>query len=213
MSGPALARPRLRGASHVVAVPVAAGACLALAVRARTGAQLAAAVAYGITMVVMFAVSAAYHRGQWSAPIRRRLKAVDHTTIFCFVVGSYAPLAVLVLGPLGRLLFLGSLAAVVVLGIVIKLRTLDRPGGPADVLYAIAAWWGLLIVGPALRVLSPVDLALALAGLLFYSLSGGCLAGRWYDPAPRTFGYHEVAHALALAGTACHYALYWRGYR
>lgn len=208
-----LARPRLRGASHVIALPVAAGACLALALRAPTGAHLAAAVAYGITMTAMFAVSATYHRGRWSGPARRRLKAVDHTTIFCFVVGSYAPLAVLVLSPLGRLLFLGSLVVVVLVGIVIKLRTLDRPGGPADVLYGIGAWWGLLIVLPAVHLLSPVDLGLALAGLLFYSLSGGFLAGRWYDPAPRTFGYHEVAHALALAGTACHYALYWRSYR
>ena len=209
----AVARPRFRGTSHVVATGVGALAALALIRRAPTDAHRAAAAGYGASMTGMFAVSAAYHRGRWSVAARRRMKAADHSMIFVFVVGSYVPLAVLVLDRRGRVLFLGSLAVAAAVGAGAKLRGLDRAGGPADVLYGVTAWWGLWIAVPAVRALSPLDVALALVGLLSYSLAAGLLAVRWYDPAPVTFGYHEVAHVAALLGTACHYVLYWRAYR
>jgi hemolysin III len=205
-------RPRLRGALHAVAAVLAAVAGVAITLRAGDSFSRGAGIAYGVTMTAMFAVSAGYHRGRWSPAARRRMKALDHTTIFCFIVGSYAPLAALVLGPRGRLAFLGSLVVVAAAGVVVKVRTLDRLGGPADVLYGVAAWWGLWTVVPAVHALSPPDLALALGGLVCYSLSAGVLGRRWWDPAPDTFGYHEVAHAVMLLGAICHYVVYWRGY-
>jgi len=197
---------------HVFAGVLAAVGGVALVVRAPGGFPRVAVVAYGVTMTAMFAVSAAYHRLRWSDRARRRMKALDHTMIFCFVVGSYAPLAVLVLGPGARLAFLGSLAVVAAVGIVVKLVQLDRPGGPADLLYAVVTWWGVFIALAVFRELSTPDAALAVGGLLLYSLSAGFLAGRWWDLAPATFGYHEVAHTVMLAGTIAHYVLYWRGY-
>lgn len=195
---------------HIVAAALAAAGGIAITMRASPGFGRAAAAAYGLTMTAMFAVSAAYHRLRWSGPARRRMKALDHTMIFCFILGSYAPLGAAVLGPAGRWAFLGSLSVMVATGAIVKVRLLDRLGGPADMLYGIAAWWGLWTVVPSMHVLSPPDQALAVAGLLFYTLSAGFLAGRWWDPAPATFGYHEVAHTVMLLGTICHYVLYWR---
>jgi hemolysin III len=205
-----LGRPRLRGALHVVATGLAAVGGAALTMRAAGDFARVAAIGYGATMTAMFAASAAYHRGRWSAAARRRMKALDHTMIFCFIVGSDLPLAAVVLGPRGRLAFVGSLVCVTAIGVIVKLRRLDRTGGPADALYGVATWWALWTVVPAVHVLPASDLALALGGLLFYSLAAGFLGARWWDPAPDTFGYHEVAHAVMLLGTICHYVLYWR---
>lgn len=205
----ALVRPRLRGVSHVAATALAALGTVVLLARAEDATHRWAAVAYGGAMTAMFAVSAAYHRGRWSPPARRRMKAADHTTIFGFIVASYTPLAVLVLDPRGRLVFLGSLGALAAFGVVVKLRTLDRAGGPADVIYGLATWWGLLVIGPAVRILRPTDLALILVGLLLYAVAAGFLGGRWLDLRPATFGYHEFAHAVALLGTACHFTVYY----
>lgn len=207
-----VARPRLRGSMHSVATGLALIAGIALTLHAGDDAQRAAAIAYTVTMTAMFGVSAAYHRGRWSAAARRRMKALDHTAIFCFIFGSYLPLAVLVLGPRGRAMFIGSLAAVTLTGIIVKVLLLDRLGGPADLMYAVVTWWGVFIVIAVASVLSPVDLGLAIGGLLLYSLSAGVLVFRWWDPAPDIFGYHEVAHTVMLFGTIAHYILYWRGY-
>lgn len=206
-------RPRLRGASHAVTTVAAAVAGTLLGLRAQSTDYRVAAAGYGLTMTALFAVSAAYHRGRWSTAGRRRMKALDHTTIFCFIVGSCAPLAVLVLGRLGRWLFLGSLIVLAVVGVVVKLRRLEQLGGPADVLYGIATWWSLLIVVPIVRVLSPLDVGLLFGGLVLYSLGAATMGKRWLNIAPATFGYHEVAHVIALLGTACHYVVYWRGFR
>ncbi|MDP9239412.1 MAG: hemolysin III family protein [Actinomycetota bacterium] len=205
-------RPRLRGSMHAIATGLGLIAGTALTLRAGDHAERAAAIAYTVTMTAMFGVSAAYHLGRWSAAARRRMKALDHTAIFCFIFGSYLPLAVLVLGPRGRAVFIGSLAAVALTGIIVKLLLLDRLGGPGDLFYAVVTWWGVFIAIAVVHVLSPIDLALAVGGLLLYSLSAGLLVFRWWDPAPAIFGYHEVAHTVMLLGTIAHYVLYWRGY-
>lgn len=203
-------RPALRGALHAAAALAAQVAAVALVLRAATPADRAALSVYGATMTGLLVISAAYHRGAWSPMARRRMKALDHVTIFAFIFGSYVPLAVVTLGAFGRTLFLGSLAALCLIGTVVKLRLLDRIGGPADVVYGIATWWGLLIVGPAARALDPLELALLYGGTALFALSAAVLGRRWLDLAPRTFGYHEVAHAVVVAGIACHYLLFWR---
>lgn len=195
---------------HALAALVAPLAGGALVLRAPTLPDRAAVAVYGATLTAMLMVSAAYHRGAWSAQARRRMKALDHATIFAFILGSYVPLAVILLGRTGRIVFLGSLTVLCLVGMLVKLRLLDRVGGPADVLYGISAWWGLLIVVPAARAMGPLDLTLLYGGTGLYALSAGFLGRRWLDLAPQTFGYHEVAHCVVVLGIACHYLLYWR---
>jgi hemolysin III len=43
------------------------------------------------------------------------------------------------------------------------------------------------------------------AGGLAYSAGGVVYALRRPNPAPATFGYHEIFHACTLAGYVCHY--------
>lgn len=163
-------------------------------------------------MTAMFGASAAYHRGRWSPRNKRRMKALDHVMIFAFIFGSYVPPAVLLLGPRGRVRFLGGLLVVVVLGAVVKLRRLDRLGGAADAYYGVGTWWGLVIAGPAVRLFSGPQLLLAVAGIVLYSATATVLGSRRPDPAPATFGYHEVAHALTVLAAVAHYTLYWRAF-
>jgi len=204
------ARPRFRGTSHAVAAALAGPACLALLRRTCSPAQRAAVAGYGATMTTMFAISAAYHRGHWSPGTRRWLKAADHCAIFAFIAGSYGPLAVVVRPARRRWRFLVPLWLGCAAGSAVKVGTLDRTGGPADVWYAATTWAGLAVLPSAVRVLPGRDVALAGAGLVAYSLSGAALGTRRPDPWPGVFGYHEVAHLLALVGTVSHYRLYRR---
>jgi len=47
---------------------------------------------------------------------------------------------------------------------------------------------------------------LALGGIA-YTLGGVVYAARRPNPFPRVFGYHEVFHALVIAGSSLHFAL------
>ena len=48
--------------------------------------------------------------------------------------------------------------------------------------------------------------ALLLAGGLLYSLGALVYATRRPDPVPASFGYHEVFHALVVAGAILHFS-------
>ncbi|HEY1442302.1 MAG TPA: hemolysin III family protein, partial [Mycobacterium sp.] len=98
-----LAKPRLRGWIHVysAATAVAAGASLVAvswaAVSTRAGL---ATLAYTAATIVMFTVSATYHRVHWTSETAQKwMKRLDHSMIFVFIAGSYTPFALLAMPP------------------------------------------------------------------------------------------------------------------
>ncbi len=167
-----------------------------------------AAVVYALTLVGMFATSAAYHRGRWSPAGRRRMKLADHTAIFMFIAGSYTMFATLMLPPPWRYVVVAVLWVGAAGGSWLKLRRLHRTGGIADVCYLVLGWFGVLTFPYLLRAAPLRQVALLVAGGALYSLGAAVLGLRRPDPSPLVFGYHEVGHALTVAGVACHYALY-----
>ena len=73
-------------------------------------------------------------------------------------------------------------------------------------LIEFALGWLALIAAPQLvRALDVVPVALFVAGGLLYSAGAVVYARRRPDPWPRTFGFHEVFHALVILAAAAHY--------
>jgi hemolysin III len=63
---PSLGKPRLRGWIHAVTAPVALAAGVVLTVRAPTAQATATAGIFSAAGVLLFTLSAVYHRGTWS---------------------------------------------------------------------------------------------------------------------------------------------------
>lgn len=77
--------------------PVAfVGGVFMIATAASFSGRITASV-YTITAVVLFSVSAMYHRGKWNPPIKALLRRIDHANIALLIAGSYTPFAVLLL--------------------------------------------------------------------------------------------------------------------
>src|SRR5205085_1098798 len=113
------AKPLLRGYSHAVAAVVAgAGTIVLLARAAGDGARLISVLIYGVSLVVLFSVSALYHVGTWSPERRALLRRLDHANIFLLIAGTYTPVAVNVLRGGGRLVVLVLLWAAALAGSV-----------------------------------------------------------------------------------------------
>src|SRR4051812_21702821 len=84
------AEERLHFVSHGVgALGSLAGMAFLLPAAARHGsASLLACTVYGFTLLLMFASSTAYHAAPASnLPLKRRLRALDHATIFLLIAG------------------------------------------------------------------------------------------------------------------------------
>lgn len=202
MTAAVLDRPRLRGASHHLAFLVAlvAGPILV----ALTGWRWPVAV-YAASLALMLGVSAAYHRGPWTPAVRRWWQRADHAAIFVFIAGTYTPLGAMAMpASEGR-----PLLAVVWSGAALGVaRAMLWPRAPRWIVSGmyVAVGWSMAIAMPTvLHTTGAPLLAVILTGGALYTLGAVIYALRWPDPWPRTFGYHEVFHALTVIAAALHY--------
>lgn len=202
-----LPRPTWRGWIHRIGVMVFAPASLVAIALAPTGATRIATSIYAIGVTAMLGVSATYHSGRLTPAAVRWMKRIDHTTILFGIAGSYTAIAVLALpsGPATRLLTFTWIATVI--GVGVRMMWLRAPYPIVALVYVAVGWGALLEWGALLAALSSGQLALLIGGGIVYTVGAGVYAAHRPNPWPRTFGYHEVFHALVTLGVAAHYAL------
>jgi hemolysin III len=208
-----LAKPRFRGWIHVYSAVIAvlAGASL-IAVSwalASTRAGLAT-FAYIAATVVMFTVSATYHRVHWkSAAAMKWMKRLDHSMIFVFIAGTYTPFAVLALPPAAGRLVLSIVWGGALAGILLKVCWPSAPRWLGVPLYLLLGWVAVGYTATILHNAGVTALVLLFVGGALYSIGGVLYALRWPDPWPKTFGFHEFFHACTAIAAICHYIAMW----
>lgn len=193
-------KPRLRGVSHLwaaVAAVVAGALLIALASSGR--ARLASAV-YSVSLATMFGVSALYHVPTWSPGVRQWLRRLDHASIFLFIAGSYTPFCLLALPQGDVLLALAWLGAG--LGILQALLWIGAPRVFSASIYLALGWMVVPYLSTLTRAIGGSGVALVGAGGLCFTVGAVIYMMRRPDPLPTTFGYHEIFHALVIAGCA-----------
>ena len=197
--------PRLRGVSHEVGFVVAIGAAVVIVALAPAGKATTAVAVYGAALVALFGGSALFHR--WPGPIRFKplLRKLDHSAIFVFIAASYTPVAALLLhGTVGWLVLVGAWAGAAV-GVAFSLGWIDAPRPVVAGSYLVLGWLAVIAVPQLLRILDPIPLALFAAGAILYTAGAFVYALQRPNPWPRTFGFHEVFHALVIVAVATHY--------
>jgi hemolysin III len=198
-------RPRLRGRFHQVAFYAAVPAVAVLIVTASGAKATVAAVIYAVGLCALYGVSSAYHTGRWSAQGRRRMKRLDHGTIFVMIAGSYTPICLVVLRGAPGITLLVIVWVTALTGMGLALAGLAERRYVGFALY-LGLGWVVAVAAPQLvQRLDAGVLALLFAGGLFYTLGAAVLASRWPDPLPATFGYHEVWHAMVIVASVCHF--------
>jgi hemolysin III len=199
-------KPRFRGRLHKVAFFVAIPAGIALVAVADSITARVAAVVYAASLIGLYGASAAYHCHPWAPGARRWMKRLDHSMIFVLIAGTYTPLALLVLHRPWSIVLLVVVWGGAAVGISLKMMNIDGFHALSGTLY-IALGWVVVLQAPQLvHGLSNVALPLIMIGGLLYTAGAIVLARHKPDPAPATFGYQEVWHAMVIGGSACHYS-------
>jgi hemolysin III len=161
------------------------------------GVRLAAALAFGITLVLLYTASTLYHAAS-HPPTKARLKVLDHCAIYLLIAGSYTPFAVVGLHGRGGVALLVTVWAMAALGIVFKWFFTGRFKGLSTALYLAMGWLALFAIQPLWAALPGSTLAWLFAGGAAYSLGTGFYLSR------RAYA-HAVWHAFVLVGSGCHY--------
>lgn len=203
----ALAKPRLRGRIHQVAFWASIPAGIVLVLLAQGPVQTAVAAIYALSLSAVFGSSAAYHRGRWSERGHRWMRRLDHSMIFLLIAGSYTPVTVLVLEGTWEAVLLSLVWTGAAVGVTMKML---RPHGlsvTSAILYMGLGWLALIALPQLLQGMTTAEAILMIAGGLLYTAGAIVFASRRPDPAPSTFGYHEIWHAFMVAAATCHYAM------
>ncbi|TDK26783.1 hemolysin III family protein [Arthrobacter crusticola] len=201
----ALAKPSWRGWIHAVATPLALAAGIVLILAAPTGGLRAASAVYAATGVLLFGVSAVYHRGNWSARTRLVLKRLDHTNIMLVIAGSYTPLAWAMLERSTAVTLLWIIWAGALIGVLFRILWLNAPRWLYVPVY-VALGMGALFYLPAFWAADPLVTVLILAGGALYIAGAVFYALRRPNFSVKRFGFHELFHAFTVAAFAAHFA-------
>ena len=208
----AVVKPHLRGWLHLGIVPLTlVGGIVLIAVSSSPVSKIGSTV-FVLSALLLFGVSAAYHRGTWSPSTWRLLRRLDHCNIFVLIAGSCTAYALILLDPRDAAPMLIMVWASALIGVAARFVWSDAPRWLSPPIYVGCAW-GALVYSPhlvrgasRLGDLGPVTLVLLGVGALLY-VGGGIVYGlQRPDPWPRWFGFHEVFHALTVLAFAAHFA-------
>ncbi len=200
------ARPALRGWLHLLFFCASLAGGALLLVRAHDPAQLTAAAVYSASLSALFGTSALYHRGNWTAAWRLRMRHLDQAMIFFLIAGTATPLFLLAAPPGARLACLTVLWTLTLAAAAVRLAWPAAPELVSGALFiglgcasGLALPWLWMHTGTASGLLM-------LAGGLLYLVGAVSYHRRWPDPYPSVFGYHEAFHVYVCAAAACQYA-------
>jgi hemolysin III len=199
-------KPRLRGVLHHYAFYASLLSGLLLLCLAPTPRALVAAAVYAASLSALLGASALYHRIHWSVGKRRWMARLDHSMINVLIAGTYTPFGLLAVSGTLAALLLSVIWGGALAGIALHMLWIDAPKWFSAAGYVVLGWVGVVAAPQLVADLGWTAPLLLLAGGIIYSLGALVYAVRRPDPRPGVFGYHEVFHALVVAGAAVHYA-------
>ncbi|MEA2646038.1 MAG: hemolysin [Chloroflexota bacterium] len=198
----ALGKPLLRGYSHAAVAPLAAVATIYL-VWSTSGdlARQLTLLIYGCSLVLLFAVSATYHVGNWPVRVREVLRRFDHSNIFLLIAGTYTPIVFTMLSGWWRVGILVAVWVPAAAGVAISVSGLPMRRGVLTMLYILVGWIAAIAIPQILQQVGLAGGLLLLGGGVFYSLGALCYALKWPPLWRKVFSYHEVFHLFVIAAS------------
>lgn len=198
-------RPRLRGWFHAAVAPLTLVAGVVLVLQSPSGPTRLALTGFVATAVVLFTVSALYHRRTWSPRVKDRLRRFDHANIFLHIAGTYTAFALLLLDREQAIALLTVVWLATAVGVAFRVWWVDAPRWLHTPVYVVVASAALLFHTDFAAHLGSPALTLMVAGGLLYGLGAVVYGVQRPNPLPRWVGFHEVFHAFTVLAFATHF--------
>ena len=196
--------PKLRGWFHLAATPVVIIASLVLFILSKNSLKFAVAL-YSITAIMLFSVSAIYHRVPWSPAKKQIWRRWDHANINLLIAGSYTPFAVTLLEGNDQIILLSVVWVGALLGVALRIFWVGAPRWLYVANYLLLGWVAVIYTPQlykegGLWVLLPI-----IIGGLLYSIGAIFYALKRPGRTAKYFGFHELFHIFVLAAWVSQY--------
>jgi hemolysin III len=161
------------------------------------GWQLAGAIVFAVSALLLYTASTLYHAIPHPVA-KRRLKVFDHCAIYLLIAGTYTPFALVALRGHGGWWLFAAVWGLAVAGVAFKLFHTGRFKLASTLIYLGMGWLAITMVRPLWQTLAAANLAWLFAGGIAYTL------GTLFYMNRRRY-MHAVWHGWVLAGTGCHF--------
>ncbi len=199
-----VAPPKLRGWFHLGATPVVIIASLVLFILSKESLKFAVAI-YSVTAILLFSVSAIYHRVPWSASKKKIWRRFDHANINLLIAGSYTPFAVTLLEGRDRTILLSVVWIGAAAGVAMRIFWLGAPRWLYVANYLLLGWVAVAYMPQLYRAGGLWVLLPVIIGGLFYSVGAIFYALKRPGREAKYFGFHELFHIFVLAAWVSQY--------
>jgi hemolysin III len=187
------------GAGAVLSVAGAA-VLITLAALWGDGWQLASAIVFSITLVLLYTASTLYHAAPFKTALKARLNILDHCAIYLLIAGTYTPITLVGLREHGGWWLFGAIWALALVGVVFKLRVRGGSRILSTLIYVAMGWLAVVAIEPMLEQLSTWALVWIVSGGVAYTL------GTLFYLSRRIRYTHTIWHGFVLAGSGLHFA-------
>jgi hemolysin III len=197
-------KPSWRGWIHTGVLPLVIAGGIVLIVLANGGVAKAAAAIFFASSLLLFGISALYHRFNWKPKTYLLLKRIDHANIFVLISGSYTPINLLALQQDKALPLIIVIWSTAILGILFRVFWVGAPRWLIVAIYIGMGWAAFVYVVDFFNANAPM-MILILSGGLAYTLGGVVYALKKPNPIPGVFGFHEIFHSLTVLAFMSHW--------
>ncbi|MFW6774540.1 PAQR family membrane homeostasis protein TrhA [Nocardioides sp. CPCC 205120] len=206
-------KPHLRGWLHLGTAPVALAAGIVLVALSPDATTRIGSAIFTLSALLLFTVSAVYHRGTWSPRTWSFLRRFDHANIFLLIAGSYTPFTLLLLEGAQRTALLVVVWSGALAGVALKVLWRGAPRWLNAPIYLALGWAAVFFIpgfhdGAIARYGTTVGVAvftMICVGGGLYTLGGIVYGLKRPNPSPRWFGFHEVFHTFTILAFSAHY--------
>ena len=152
---------------------------------------------FGASLLLLYAASTLYHSSK-KPELRKKLKIIDHASIYVLIAGSYTPFTIVTLnGTVGWVIF-GISLGIAMTGIILKLFFTGKYNLLSTIMYVMMGWLVLFFIKPLMRSLASEGLFWLMAGGISYTV------GAVIYMIKKIPYNHAIFHIFVLIGSACH---------
>lgn len=198
-------KPLLRGHIHQESFFFALGACSMLVAKATSSLSLVAGLAYSFCLVMLFGISALYHRPNWSVKKRALMRKLDHSAIFILIAGCFTPVCLLALPESTGMKLLTIVYVAAVFGVLKCIFWTNSPKWISCLLYGCVIFLFMPYLSELNMGLGPLNMFFIWAGCIAYSIGAVFYAVKKPDLFPDIFGHHELFHFFTVIGAIFHF--------
>ncbi|MFC5500955.1 hemolysin III family protein [Lysinimonas soli] len=197
-------KPSWRGWIHAGTFPLAIAAGIVLIVFADGVAAKVSSAVFMATSLLLFGISAVYHRFNWKPSTLATFRRIDHSNIFLLIAGTYTPLAINALPFPKNAILLSIVWGGTVVGIAFRIFWLKAPRLLYVALYIALGWAAMMYIVDLVNA-NVATMVLVLVGGVSYTVGAVFYALKRPNPVPGVFGFHELFHSCTVIAFLCHW--------